>query len=245
MARSIPLILPQNSGAEGYFTLVFCTYRFLIEWQCHNLACRDSWLERRQPPGTPWYQRFSDSIDLFGRKRRPMTLIHWFLIGANTLIIVGGSQLAGASGSTDSDKAATLRSSKILRTIGQSVFLSINAFLLYCVLDSIRSYKREKGKIHPTLWILLVCWPLLFVRGIYGILSGVLPAFSYFNPANYGETGLKAGFIVSEYILSTTMEWTSCALLMLTFVTSLNDPPLEPLEEWDQSGEMKRVNGAV
>jgi len=145
---------------------------------------------------------------------------------------------------------ATLHRAKILRTVGQSVFLSINTFLLYCVLDSIRSSKRENGgRVHPTLWILLVCWPLLFVRGVYGILSGVLPAFSFFNFDNYGEHGLKTSFVVSEYILSTTMEWTSCALLMLTYVTSLNDPPLEPLREWDQSAdqsaETKAVNGIV
>jgi hypothetical protein len=238
-------------GAEGYFTLVLCTYRFLIDWQCHNLACHDSWLERRQPPGTPWYKRFNDSMDLFGPKRRPMTLIHWLLIGANSIIIAGGSQLAGVSGSTDvAEVDATLHRAKILRTVGQSVFLAINTFLLYCVLDSIRSSKRENGgRAHPTLWILLVCWPLLFVRGIYGILGGVLPAFSYFNTNNYGEHGLKTSFIVSEYILSTTMEWTSCALLMLTYVTSLNDPPLEPLKEWDQSAnqnvEPKVVDGTV
>ena len=246
MAR-VSLTLPQHSGAEGYFTLVLCTYRFLIDWQCHNLAIQDSWLERRQPPGTPWYKRFGESMDLFGPRRRPMTLIHWSLIAANAVIITGGSELAGISGITDIAVVnATLHRAKILRTVGQSVFLSINAFLLYCILDSMRMFKREKGgRVHPTLWILLVCWPLLFVRGIYGILSGVLPAFSFFNPDNYSDTGLKAGFVVSEYILSTTMEWTSCALLMLTFFTSLHDPPLEPLKEWNESAEMKGADGVA
>ena len=171
-----------------------------------------------------------------------MAIIHSLLINANIHIIVGGSQFAGISGKTDvTEVEATEKRAKIFCIVGQSIFLAINAFLLYCVLDSIRSYKREKGKFHPTLWILLACWPLLFVRGIYGILSAALPAFSYFNLDNYGKTG----FIVSEYIWSTTMEWLSCALLMLTFVTSLDDPPLEPLEEWSQSAEMKRVKGAV
>ena len=228
----LPLTPPRHSGAEGYFTLVFCTYRFLIDWEYHNLTGQDSWLERRQPPGVPWYKRFNDSMDLFTPRLRPMTLIHWFLIVANVIIVVGGSQLAGASRSTNTAEVnATLHTAKILRTVGQAIFLSINAFLLYCILDSIRKYKRENGgRIHPTLWILLGCWPLLFVRGIYGVLAGVLPAFSYVNLDNYSDARLKAGFVVSEYILSTTMEWTSCALLMLTFFTSLHDPPLEPLK---------------
>ena len=63
------------------------------------------------------------------------------------------------------------------------------------------------------------------MRGLYGILSGVLPAFNYFNPDNYGPTGLKDSFLVSEYIMGTTMEWTSCTMLMLTYFTSRDDEP--------------------
>jgi hypothetical protein len=55
-------------------------------------------------------------------------------------------------------------------------------------------------------------------------MSGVFPAFNYFNPNNYGETGLLDSFVISEYIMGTAMEWTSCALLMATYLTSRNDP---------------------
>lgn len=175
-----------------------------------------------------------------------MNIIHNLLIGANTVIIVGGSELSGA---TQNDNPAQVNAifhrAKILRAVGQSIFLSISLFLLYCILDAIRQYRRERSeregrqKTHPTLWILLLVWPLLCVRGIYGILAGVVPAFNYFNPNNYGPVGLINSFVISEYILSTTMEWASCALLMLTFLTSYNDPPLEPLAEWNDEPGLK------
>ena len=114
-----------------------------------------------------------------------------------------------------------------MRTAGQAVFLSINAFLLYCIIDTIKSNRRNSynGKaVHPTLYLLLSVWPLLFVRGIYGVLSSILPAFNYFNPGNYGANGLTDSFVISEYIMGTTMEWTSCTLLLLTYFTSRRDP---------------------
>jgi len=125
-----------------------------------------------------------------------------------------------------------LKTAKAMRAAGQSIFLSINIFLLYCIVDTIRQSRREKPEkgTHPTLLLLLATWPLLFVRGLYGVMSGVLPAFNYFNPNNYGETGLITSFVISEYIMGTTMEWTSCTLLMTTYLTSQNDPKKAELE---------------
>jgi hypothetical protein len=232
-------------GAEGYFTLVICTYRFLINWQYHNLESHDSWLEARDPPETPMYRRILDSFILFGPKRRPMNFVHIFLLGANSIIIAGGSMLAnGPNNTKDFDKV--LRTAKAMRVTGQSVFLSITTFLLYCILDAIRQYKLEqqgRKRVHPTLYLLLAAWPLLFVRGIYGILAAVLPAFSYFNPSNYGANGLEESFVASEYVLSTVMEWSSCSLLMLTYFTSRNDPPEDHVKEKDgDENEERAVN---
>lgn len=131
-----------------------------------------------------------------------------------------------------------------MRTTGQAIFLTINAFLLYCIYDTIKQNRRENpGKgIHPTLLILLITWPLLFVRGIYGVLAGVLPAFNYFNPGNFDATGLKTSFVVSEYILGTTMEWASCTLLMITYLTSRNDPKKADYEmEGKESGLREEI----
>jgi hypothetical protein len=130
---------------------------------------------------------------------------------------------------------ADLPKAKAMQVAGQGIFLSINVYLLYCIIDTIHDYKREHPgrRAHPTLYILLAVWSLLIVRGLYGILSAVVTTFNYFSPSNYGEHGLTDGFVISEYILSTTMEWTSaCALLMTTYYTSRNDSKKGNLKEW-------------
>jgi hypothetical protein len=141
--------------------------------------------------------------------------------------------LAGGHNSVR-DFNANLSTAKAMRTTGQSIFLAINAVLLYCILSTIRQSRRESEtptkSTHPTLLILLAIWPLLFVRGLYGVLSGVLPAFNYFNPGNYGEAGLKDAFVVNEYVMGVAMEWSSCALLMATYITSRGDPKKADLE---------------
>jgi hypothetical protein len=146
--------------------------------------------------------------------------------------------LAGGHNSVQ-DFNSNMVTAKAMRTAGQAIFLTINVFLLYCIVDTIRQSRREKpGKgTHPTLLLLLATWPFLFVRGLYGVLSGVLPAFNYFNPNNYGETGLLDSFVISEYIMGTTMEWTSCTLLMATYLTSRNDPKKADLEMSEDKAE--------
>ena len=243
--------------AEGYFSLVICTYRFLISWQNDNLASHNSWLEPHFPPNTPMFRRFLLSFALFGPNRQPMAVIHNLLIGANTIIIAGehrihpiifvfkyiyhfffffniyiGGSLLARGFNSEKDFNSNLLTPKIMRTVGQSVFLSINAFLLYCILDTIHQSRLENPnkRTHPTLLILLAIWPCLFTRGMYGVLTGCLPAFSYFNLDNYNATGLKISFLASEYGMGTTMEWVSCTLLMLTYITSRNDPKKADLE---------------
>lgn len=152
-----------------------------------------------------------------------MSRMYWLLVAANAIIIAGGSLLAGG----DSQQfAQNLPTSKGLRVTGQAIFLLINTFLLYCILRTIHQSRRENPgrRIHPTLLLLLAAWPLLFIRGMYGVLAGLLPAFNYFDPSNYTATGFTNSFVTTEYILSTTMEWTSCVLLLSTWYTSRNDP---------------------
>jgi hypothetical protein len=221
-------------GAEGYFTLVICTYRFLISWQMENTPARDSWLEHKHPPGTPWFVRFRDSFALFGGKRHPMSIIHSCMIVANALIITGGSELAGIQ-SHPSQYTQILHRARVMRITGQSVFLAVTAFLLFAIVKTVRQCKRDRsdGRVHPTLLILLVCWPFLFTRGLYGVLSPFLALFNYFAPSNYGADGLTSAFVATEYILSVSMEWTTCSLLMSTYYTSRNDPKEADVEKKD------------
>jgi hypothetical protein len=49
--------------------------------------------------------------------------------------------------------------------------------------------------------------------------------------------------VISEYVLGTSMEWTACALLMLTYATSRNDPKSADLKE--EEGVEKDVSNGV
>jgi peptidoglycan biosynthesis protein MviN/MurJ (putative lipid II flippase) len=125
-----------------------------------------------------------------------------------------------------------LTTAKAMRLAGQAVFLIINIFLLYCIVEAIlhSRYNSSNKGTHPTLRLLLAIWPLLFIRGLYGVLSSVLPIFNYFNANNYGESSLTVSFVTSEYFLGTLMEWSSCTLLIGTYLTSRNDPKEVHLE---------------
>jgi hypothetical protein len=105
-----------------------------------------------------------------------------------------------------------------MRVAGQVVFLMINLYLLYCIVNTISQSRREnhhKGT-HPTLLILLTVWPLLFIRGLYGVMSGILPT------SNFREGGLAYSFVTSEYCVGNVMEWSSCFLLILTYFAPQN-----------------------
>jgi hypothetical protein len=175
---------------------------------------------------------------IFHAPVRPMAIIHNLLVVANSIIIVGGAMLAGR---TQQQFEANLPTARDMRVTGQSIFLAINTYLLYCILSTIREFKSDhpERSVHPTLYLLLAAWPLLFVRGLYGILSSVVPQFNYFSFSNYGPNGLTDAFVVSEYVLSTTMEWTSCALLMSTYITSLHDPKKGNAKAWDDIGKQE------
>ncbi|KAJ7198098.1 hypothetical protein GGX14DRAFT_525881, partial [Mycena pura] len=185
-------------GAEGYFSLVLCAFRFVISWHQHNLASGESWLEPRDPPGTSKWRKafifiFLGPFAFLFHRNNPMVGFHSVLICANAAIIAGGSYLAGAD-YTQLDLPDTKRRlliSKITRTAGQSVFLAGNALLLFIILVTIRNNRRDgdlrnkKGTVHPTLILLLIAWIPLIVRGVFGILQACVFSLSYYNPENY------------------------------------------------------------
>ncbi|KAJ7257816.1 hypothetical protein C8J57DRAFT_1234952 [Mycena rebaudengoi] len=233
-------------GAEGYFSLVLCAFRFLVSWHQHNLASGTSWLEPRESndPDAPKPNKsrkllvfiFLGPFALLIYRDNPMVAIHSILVIANFAIIIGGSYLAGAdySNLTSPDTQHRLQVSKITRTAGQGVFLACNAVLLVAILLTIRGNLRygdrssKKGavpRIHPTLIVLLLAWLPLMIRGVFGILQSVIFELSYFNPDNYTESGFKPSFTVVEYGLGVLPEFLTCILLNLTFITSRNDPP--------------------
>jgi hypothetical protein len=224
---------------------MLCAYRFVISWQYNNSTSRDSWLEPKNPSNTPRFKKILNSFSPFGSggAPHPMAIIHHLLAAANIVVIAGGSVLAGVDPAEFNQHMPT---AKGLRATGQAIFLAINIFLLLSIISVIQQSKREHpGKgIHPTLTILLATWPLLFVRGLYGLLAAVVPTFNYFDQSNYGEMGLKNYFVISEYTLSTTMEWASCTLLMATYITSRSDPKEVTLGKFDKDVGMREGHEA-
>ncbi|CAK5265812.1 unnamed protein product [Mycena citricolor] len=226
-------------GAEGYFSLVLCAFRFLISWHQHNLASGESWLAPRDAPTSSASKlRKALQFSLLGRlasrvsRGSPMGLVHCLLIGANVAIVVGGSYLAGAdlAHPASRDTRTSLRVSKIARSAGQSVFLAINTALLFVILATIRDNRRDgdargrKGTTHPTLVLLFIAWFPLIVRGIFGLLQACVWSLSYYNPVNYNAGGFTSRFTALEYILGVLTEWLACIILNATYLTSRHDP---------------------
>ena len=79
-------------GAEGYFSLVLCTYRFLIHHHEFAMPVSASWLEGKRkknakgqkPPIAKRFVRAMTGRDENGNKDPwVMTIIHWVLIGVS------------------------------------------------------------------------------------------------------------------------------------------------------------------
>ncbi|KAF8172235.1 hypothetical protein K438DRAFT_1851771 [Mycena galopus ATCC 62051] len=230
-------------GAEGYFTLVLCTFRFVISWHQHNLPGGVSWLEPRRgaDDGLSWRARARRSLTLvllgpfalLFYRENIMATFHILLILANTTIVVGGSFLANAN-FADFDSPETqhkLLISRISRTAGQSVFLALNLVLLFVLLLTARNDRRSRARkgglgFHPTLVLLLIAWIPLIVRGTYGVLQSADFALSYFDFNNYGPHGFTAHYTLVEYLMGVTPSGSrACVLLSCTYFTSKNDPP--------------------
>lgn len=154
-----------------------------------------------------------------------MGTMHWFLIAANVMIITGGTMLSNSM-NTNGDNLPTqkeLNTSKALRLAGQSIFLSINLLLAFSIARTFKMSIQQFGYVHNTLKLLALAWPFLVVRGVFGILQATLTEFSYYNFDNYDAKGLKRSFIIDEYLLATMEEWCSCAILIVTYLTSRYD----------------------
>lgn len=69
-----------------------------------------------------------------------------------------------------------------------------------CIIYTIKQSRREVPSRpfygHPTLLILVLTWPFLGVRGIFGVLQAVLTKLNYYYPGNYNETGFIDQFVI-------------------------------------------------
>ncbi|CDR98607.1 hypothetical protein [Sporisorium scitamineum] len=225
--RNIDLLIAYYVlGAEGYFALVVCTARYLIAWQRNHWGY--SWLEPADPTKerAGWGKRFqrlfrwrSDGAP----SNRWIMMVDWMLIAANAIIISGGSVSSAAY--TDRDLTPSEVKSKLdaangMRAAGQAVFLAINTALLACIAVTV----QRPWYAHPTLLLLLITWPFLMVRGIFGVLQAVIPDLNYFNSEVYDANNLTQQFVTEETCMVTMMEFISAAILTSTFFATRPEP---------------------
>lgn len=146
-------------GAEGYFSLVLCAYRFAIHHHQHTYPLSGSWLEgkpsrRRDGRQDPIFRRLARALSARDRDGNPdpwvMTWIHWLMIAANTIIIVGGTRTNTSEFGTP-DYYNDLRIAGIMRAVGQAIFLVINLFLFNFLIVSRNQDRNANGTI-PRRW---------------------------------------------------------------------------------------------
>ncbi|GAA6022927.1 hypothetical protein JCM10207_006867 [Rhodosporidiobolus poonsookiae] len=196
-------------SAEGYFSLILSAYRFLIAWQRARLG--DSPLDPIPSAGLSRRERTRKHL------RTPISRLTWGLITANALLIAGSGVMASSMSATDeNDVHEKENTGKGLRVAGTAVFLVIvQVFLVLCT----RSY-RQRG--NRTLTLIAATWPFLTVRGVYSIISVVIPEYSYSSTKAYTASGFTSEFLVGEHVMGSCMEWLACGLLIATHYSARN-----------------------
>ncbi|QRG40277.1 hypothetical protein FDK38_004741 [Candidozyma auris] len=186
-------------GAEGYFVLILCAFRFVSRAQETDFG--HSWV-LQEGPNIPCLQIITKTW---------ARIFHYLLIPANVLVIAGGTMLTNVTDfDKEHDKVVT---SKAMRTAGQAMFLSMT---LMVVMLSVWSYKVDRVRNHFNVTVLLAL-PFLTVRGIFGVLSIFIKSMNYFQLSNYSANGINHKLVVYEYVLSTTMEFLASGCLMSNF----------------------------
>lgn len=139
-------------GAEGYFTLVVCTARYLIAWQ-RNHWNGYSWIEPIDPTKERggWRKRFKRLVLSKPTEKtlaaKGVVVVDWLLVAANTVIVTGGSLSAAAYTDkhlTQSQINNRLVTSRAMRAAGQAMFLAVNTVLLICIVVTIHQHSHHR-----------------------------------------------------------------------------------------------------
>ncbi|KAJ8456599.1 hypothetical protein ONZ45_g18656 [Pleurotus djamor] len=208
-------------GAEGYFTLVLCAYRFVIAWHEGHFVSGHSWLERKQESRAMGSSLLGGNIVSGGDADESTikisnimrTLGQALFLGIN-IVLLGIVYFTIRQ--ANRENAMEVSNEGIsLQPIPPHSYSTLKDQQTQEARVPVEPAARPSQSPHPTLLILLVVWPLLVVRGCYGLLGPFIGPFDYFNDDNYGEHGLTAEFVTYEYVMSTTMEWTICTLLVV------------------------------
>ncbi|QLG74431.1 hypothetical protein HG535_0G03140 [Zygotorulaspora mrakii] len=190
-------------GAEGYFTLIYTSMRFICDAQ--KKAYGISWVMSTAPKfKSTKIQKFCSSY---------LKIFHLVLIPANVLIIAGGSLLSGVDSAEYSQLHHKVTIARILRTIGQSIFLALTPAM---ILLNLFAYYKERIRNHFTISIFLAS-PFLLVRGIFGILSIYVKDMNRIQLSNYINDGVTSKYVIYEYVLGTTMEFVAGTILISNY----------------------------
>lgn len=161
-------------------------------WQQDRLGRSN--LEPRIPKGTPRRERFRLLL------AAPMTGFEYNLIAANAIIIAGSSIMSGAIKHPDEPKAHRQETTgKAMRAFPfpwtqtsvhfgvrlyrltsfvRAGIAGIANFIALVQVVALVGYLSYRKRGDRTLLLVMLTWPLLTVRGIYGILSVVLPSWN-------------------------------------------------------------------
>ncbi|KAG5368103.1 hypothetical protein CJU90_0291 [Yarrowia sp. C11] len=219
-------------GAEGYFSIVLAAYHFVAVFETHvtgNSFLRPTLpLELKSGKGArashnrfSWYLRHNTSL-----------YFHFLLIPANVILIVGGTRTIGVP-ADEWNTSHLVKEGKILRVVGQSIFLGGCVFILaYAV--RLRTAKKLSG---APLTAVLLAGPPLLVRGAFGIISALVDDYNYYDFNNYGANGLKTKFLLGEYLMGATMEYLATIILLLSHFSAFSKSEMKKASE---SREMSR-----
>lgn len=213
-------------GAEGYFAIVLAAYHFLSVFE--KLVTGNSFLQPKLPLELKQRTGTGAGFEKFVWSLRHDTSIyfHYMLIPANVILIYGGTRTINVS-ADEWSTSPLVKEGKIMRVVGQSIFLGGCVFILaYAV--RMRLVKKLSG---APLTAVLLAGPPLLVRGAFGIIAALVDDYNYYDFSNYSATGLKIKFLIGEYLMGTTMEYLATMILLLSHFAAFSSREIEHSNE--------------
>ncbi|ODV88638.1 hypothetical protein CANCADRAFT_29057 [Tortispora caseinolytica NRRL Y-17796] len=209
-------------GVEGTTSIIICWARFFIAFQMKVWG--NSYLEPRRPEGmSTWrYQLYSLSS--------PVVFGHIFIITANVLLVVGGVVSLNNHTDTDDEYHPT-KNTLGLRVAAYALFMSIVQSIAAYTIVEIRKCVSH-GLKHTCLKIVLLVWPFLTIRVIFGILSCTVDIFDLNNPALYTSLdGFPSSYVAAESCLGIFPEFASATFLVISNSLWNHIQPAQDIEQ--------------
>lgn len=199
-------------GAVGYFALILAAFHTTCKGQRAKFG--SSWLTENGPP------RCLSHIPVVGaiiskRAQSWAALFKLATLPANILVIIGATDLTSVIGESPQQQASLLNQSKVLRTVGQSMFLG--SMFVAVLVNQYVMWVQKVRNIYTRM--AFAAAPFFLVRGVFGVMSIYIPAMNYFDVLD-ASSGFKTDTVIYDYVLGTTTELVGSALLVLTWLAN-------------------------